>query len=160
MKRIFRYVAFVLILLLISFIGFLKLNPPLAHGSIGTTEDKQTVIVAVGNQNWIGDIQITNVATNNKETPSNVKMQISDSDKGFILTDTYALVDESYDMQDYETIVLGPDTSPLSSKKVAAATDSNPSTIYGLSISQDTSIDRIEVSYRYFGLSFIETIHI
>ncbi|MGP4059614.1 hypothetical protein [Halobacillus sp. H74] len=159
MKRILRYASYVLILLLISFIGYLKINPPLAYGSIGTTEDKHTVIVAVGNKNLVGSIQITNVSINDNQPPSNIKLQISDSEKGFMLTDTYALYEEK-GLQDYETIALGPDTSPLDSKKVAAAASQSPMKIYGLSITEDTSIERIEVTYRYLGLAFVKTIHV
>ncbi len=152
--------TFVVILLFVSFIGFLKLNPPLTHGSIGTTEDQQTVIVALGNKSLLGNIHITDISINNNQSPTNVKMQVSDSDKGLMITDTYALVEEAYAVQDYDTISLAPNTSPLSSKAMASSVNSAPNTIYGLSITEDSSIDRIKLTYRYFGLIFFTTIQV
>lgn len=161
MKRIFRYTIFVLILLFVCFIGFLKINPPLAHGSIGTTEDKHTVIVALGNKNLLGSIQITDVSINNNQSAPNAKIQVSDSEKGFMLTDTYALVEDPYGMHDYETFSLDPDTSPLTTKAaMASPVKTSPTPIYGLSITDDTSIDSINLTYRYFGLVFFKTIKV
>lgn len=158
MKIIFRYTLFVLILLFVFSIVLLKINPPLAHGSIGTTEDKHTVIVAVGNKNLLGNIQITDVSINNNQSAPNAKIQVSDSDKGFMLTDTYALVEDT--MHDYETFSLGPDTSPLANKAVASPAQTSPTKIYGLSITEDTSIDSINLTYRYLGLVFFTTIKV
>ncbi|MGR9048084.1 hypothetical protein ACQ4XT_05620 [Halobacillus faecis] len=160
MKKVIRYAVFVLILLFVSIIGFLKLNPPLTHGSIGTTEDKQTVIVALGNKSLLRSIQITDVSINNNQQPTNIKMQISDSEKGFMITDTYALVEDAYAINEFETIPLAPDTSPLASKAMAASPDTSPTTIYGLSITEESSIDSIKLTYRFFGLVFFKTIQV
>ncbi|WP_237417283.1 hypothetical protein [Halobacillus litoralis] len=156
----FRYLVYALIFLLVSFIAFLKLNPPLEHGSIGSTEDKQSVIVALGNKSMLGSIHITDVSINDDEVPSHVNVQISDTEKGFTLTDTHALLGETHHTQAFTSFSLGPDTSPLAAKTVAAATDPAPATIYGLSIAEDTTISRIKVTYRYFGLIFSKTIHV
>ncbi len=160
MNKVFRYIIVILILLFVSFIGFLKLNPPLAHGSIGTTEDKHSVIVALGNKSLLGNIQITDVAINNNQPPTNVKVQISDSEKGFTLSDDHALLMEEYGIKDYETVLLGPDTSPLASRAIASPADDIPSPIYGLSITEETSIDSIKLTYRYLGLVFFKTIKV
>ncbi|SFK10585.1 hypothetical protein SAMN04487936_107126 [Halobacillus dabanensis] len=160
MKRIFRYTFFALILLIVIIIGFLKINPPLAHGSIGTTEDKHTVIVALGNKSLLGSIHITDVSINNNQSTPNAKIQVSDSEKGFMLTDTYALADDTYGMYDYETFSLDPDTSPMITKAIASTVEKSPTTIYGLSITEDTSIDSINLTYRYFGLVFFTTIKV
>ncbi|WP_226582240.1 hypothetical protein [Halobacillus litoralis] len=162
MKKTLRHTVYALIFLFILSIGYLKFNPPFEHGSIGATEDKHTIIVSVGNKSFLGDIHITDVSINNNQRPSNIAVQVSNTEKGFILTDNHALVKDEYTIEDYQSIALGPDTSPHRhlTKSVAAAAKEEPTTIYGLSISEDTSIDSIKVTYRYMGLIFFKTIQV
>ncbi|MGI8313914.1 hypothetical protein [Halobacillus mangrovi] len=164
MKKTVKTLAFIIIIMTVGFMGFLQLNPPLAHGSVGTTTDKQSVIVALGNKSLLGDIKITDVSINGNEPATNPLVQVSDSDTGFIISNTYNPLKGEYHMQDYKSITLEPNSSPVSSKdqdqnKVAAkSNDSNR--IYGLSITEEIPIEQIEVSYRYLGFTFVTTINV
>ncbi|KHE68359.1 hypothetical protein [Halobacillus sp. BBL2006] len=160
MKKTFRTTAFILIILMIALMAYLQFNPPLAHGSVGTTTDKQSVIVALGNKNLLGDIYITDVSINGKEPATNPLVQVSDSDTGFVISNTYNPYEGEYGMQDYKSIRLKPNSSPVPEDKKASAKDDHPSPIYGLSITEKMPIEQIEVSYRYLGLTFVTTINI
>ncbi|MFZ0477088.1 MAG: hypothetical protein WAM18_16595 [Halobacillus sp.] len=160
MKKTLRSISFILIILLIAVLGYLKLNPPLTQGSIGTTSDKLSVIVALGNKNLLGNIHITDVSINANQAPTKVRMQVSNSTKGFIITDTYQPYEEEYGMKEYETITLEPQSAPIPFSKQAKAGSENPARIYGLSITEDTPIERINVTYRYLGISFVKTINV
>lgn len=154
MKKAARYIGFSFFLVLILFIGYLKINPPLAYGSIGTTSDKQSVIVPLGNKSVFGTIHILQISINGSETPTNMRVQTGHTSAGFMMTD---LLHTNQGQEDYESIILAPNSSPVASDSENASGNSKT---YGLSISEETPIERIDVSYRYLGLSFEKTIQL
>lgn len=157
MKVVLRRAMILCLLILLTLIGFLKINPPLAYGSVGTTSDQHSVIVAVGNKHVFGNIHIKDVWINGSNEPARIKLQVSDVGTGFFLSDIADSVHGNVRAEDYSAIRLLPNSSPHSKAPVRS---SPHHTIYGLSISENTPIQRIDVSYTYLGLTFQETIQI
>ncbi|MBA2174779.1 hypothetical protein H0266_07725 [Halobacillus locisalis] len=155
MKKTLRHSSFFLLSLAIILIGFLKMNPPLAYGSIGTTSDKHAVVVAVGNKHVVGSIHFTEVWINGMEAPTKIKVQVSDSNTGFVMSDLVTAANDHVKLEDYHSFKLLPNSSPSPSEKPPYQQP-----IYGLSISEDVPIERIDVSYTYLGLTFEETIQL
>ncbi|MCA0984863.1 hypothetical protein LCL89_12475 [Halobacillus yeomjeoni] len=150
MKKVLKPASFFIILFFSILSLYLQFSPPLSHGFVGSTMDKESVIVSLVNNNILGKVRITNVKVNGKEPPVKMMMQVSHKDKGFSISDSY---EEAYGMNNIsDSSARHVRTIFLSSQK------SQPEKIYGLSISQGKPINRIEVSYRYLGLSFVKTI--
>lgn len=144
-----------IIVLFIGIIFWIKVNPPLESGTVASDREYTSVIVELGNKGF-SDIQITKVDINNSETPTEVKMQINHPDKGFVITDDFSsseaatynfvsltdakiakrtIIDDMYEKQD---------------KKQVKEDDK----IYGLTILNEQPIYKVDIHYRYLGLSY------
>ncbi|TGB01233.1 hypothetical protein [Halobacillus salinus] len=156
MKVILKRTLISCVLILLILIGFLKINPPLAYGSVGTTSDQHSIIVALGNKHVFGSIRIQQVAINGTSQPSNIHLQVSDAGSGFIMSDLAATTNKRMS-EDFSAIRLLPNSSPHAKEPVRS---SPKHTIYGLSISENAPIQKIDVTYTYLGLTFQETIQI
>ena len=109
----------------------------------------------MGNKGF-SDVQITNVYINNGETPTEVKMQMNHPDKGFIIIDDFSssesaaynfvsltdakiakrtLINEVYEKQDQKQV-------------------KEDDKIYGLTILNEQPIYKVDIHYRYLGLSY------
>lgn len=144
-----------IIVLFIGIIFWIKVNPPLESGTIANDREYTLVIVELGNKGY-GDVQITKVYINNGETPTEVKMQINHPDKGFIITDdfsssevaTYNFVSLTDAKIAKRTIIS--DMYEKQDKKQVKEGDK----IYGLTILNEQPIYKVEIHYRYLGLSY------
>ncbi|MEG0473881.1 MAG: hypothetical protein RR588_16230, partial [Solibacillus sp.] len=83
-----KMIVGLMIVIGIGVISLVRINQPLEHGPIASTNENKSVVIGIGNKGF-SDIQLTNVFVNNGETPAEVKMQIQHPDKGFILTDDF-----------------------------------------------------------------------
>ncbi|MCA0972291.1 hypothetical protein LCM20_16915 [Halobacillus litoralis] len=157
MVIILRKAAVAVIVVLLVVVAFLKMNPPLAHGSVGTTNNNQYILLSVGNKHTWGSIHIKEVRINGKSEPSRFEVQVSDTNKGLLMADLSASSKAQIPSEREAAIRLLPNSFP---KMDETGPQDTEHTIYGLSLSEDTPIERIEVSYTYLGLTFEETIQI
>ncbi|MFK9092708.1 hypothetical protein [Bacillus salipaludis] len=149
----------VIILLVGSFI-YIKLNPPLVGGNVGTGDENHIVLVGVGNKGF-KDIKITEVLINQNKQPQKLKVQVSNSLKGFMIGDPFDARAQEYGATDLESVTIQPKTSPqLQLDKVNNGTATEKDVIYGITIAQDQPIQTVIIKYRYLGLSFVKTISI
>ncbi|MGI8387748.1 hypothetical protein [Robertmurraya sp. P23] len=68
MKKIILTSVIILVSISIGLFIFITSNPPLVIGTVGTSKDKHTVMVEIGNKGF-RDVRITNVLINNNELP-------------------------------------------------------------------------------------------
>lgn len=153
--KVKKIIVGLIIVLFIGIIFWIKVNPPLQSGTIANNREYTSVIVELGNKGF-SDVQITSVYINNGETPTEVKMQMNHPDKGFIITDDFSsseaaaynfvsltdariakrtIIDEIYEKQDQKQV-----------KK--------DDKIYGLTILNEQPIYKVDIHYRYLGLSY------
>ncbi|RWZ54697.1 hypothetical protein EQV77_13700 [Halobacillus fulvus] len=156
MKTVARSAALLLLFLFILTIAYIKVNPPLAHGSIGTTTDRHSVIITIGNKSLFGAIHITDVSINGSLPPMEVKVQETDSSAGLMITDIATDPASQFNTEKPAPITLMPNSSPL----VTDSAEQLENKVYGLSITEKNPIDKIELSYKFFGLTFIKTIQL
>ncbi|WP_088069605.1 hypothetical protein [Gottfriedia luciferensis] len=156
---ILKKIVFVLAIVSLIIFGikpFLKRNPPsppLESGTIGWTENKHGVVIAIGNKGS-KKFNITDVLVNNNERPLNVKIQVSNPLKPLVITDSLN-EDKKYVFKDINSIDIEPNTSPsYSLKKVNNGTSTEKDKIYGLSVVQNKSINKIIIKYRYMSITF------
>jgi len=153
--KVKKIIVGLFIVIFIGIIFWLKVNPPLESGTIASNGEYTSVVVGLGNKGF-GDIQISKVHINKGGRPIKVKMQINHPNKGFVITDELSsseaaaynfvslteakiakrtIIDEMYEKQD---------------KKQVKEDDK----IYGLTIFNEQPIYKVEIHYRYLGLSY------
>lgn len=138
---------------------FIKFTSPLDIGTIASTDDKQVALIGVGNNGFI-PLKLTKVLINNQEVPDKVKLQVSNLLDGFVLTDDYSS-DEAKDIQfnNIDDISLKAGTSPTKNfEKTDEGKASDSDVIYGINIIHSQAINKVHVTYKYFGISFKKAI--
>lgn len=147
-----------IVILSIGFFSFIKSNPPLVSGTVGTTEDNNAVLVEIGNKGF-SDVEIKDVLINNNEQPLKRKMQVSNPLKGFIITDSFNEGASEYGISEIEDVAILPDTSPSTQlEKVNNSTATKNDKSYGISVVHHKPIESVKIKYRYLGFSFEETV--
>ncbi|WP_413305567.1 hypothetical protein AA0X95_03830 [Bacillus sp. 1P10SD] len=149
-------------IVLIGFFVFIKVNPPLETGtiSIGTSENKQILILEIGNKGF-GDIKIKRVVVNDNEELVDAKIQVSNPLKGFIVSENFDGKAKEYGMTDIKDVKLLPHTSPsenLETVNNGTATENDKS--YGLTVMNRNPIYEVKIYYTYLGFSFEKRIPI
>ncbi|MET3194688.1 hypothetical protein [Bacillus sp. OAE603] len=157
LKKLVVVLAIVVVILLIGFKPFMKLNPPLESGTIGWTKDRHGVVIAIGNTG-LKKIKITNVLVNNNERPLNAKIQESNPLQPLIITDSLN-EEKKYGFKDIDSLMIEQNTSPSDSlEKVNNGTATKKDKTYGLYVVQNKSIHKVIIKYRYMGILFLKEI--
>lgn len=140
---------------------WVKFNPPLEFGTLGSSGDNKSVIIEVGNKG-ISEITILDVLVNNNESPTKTKVQVSNALQGFILTDNFTNNEsKKYGFRNVEdtTIKVGTSLSETL-KKVDDQMATNKDEIYGVSVLYTEEIGKVHIKYSYLGITFNETIQL
>ena len=153
--KVKKTIVGLIIILFITVIFWIKVNSPLQSGTIANNREYTSVIVELGNKGF-SNVQITNIYINNGETPTEVKMQMNHPDKGFIITDDFSsseaaaynfvslteakiakrtIIDEMYEKQNQKQL-------------------KEDDIVYGLTILNEQPIYKVDIHYRYLGLSY------
>ena len=160
MKKIIIISSISLIIFLVGSLTYIKLNPPLVIGTVASGNEKHIALVGVGNKG-IKNIKITEALVNNNEQPQEVKVQVSNPLKGFIITDSFDAVAKEYRIKNLGSVSIQPKTSPqIQFEKMDKGTATEKDISYGITIVQDQPIETVIIKYRYLGLSFVEDITI
>ena len=158
----------IVVLSLMAFVGlvggtliFLKSNPPLEAITVASDENQHFVLVGVGNKGW-GDIQLTEVAINDFEQPAASKIQMSNTELGFVMTDDFESEEaHPYRFTDIDAAVIKTGTSPTETlEKQNNGTASEDDETYGLTVVHDEAIHAVHIKYSYFGISLFEEVEI
>ncbi|MEZ0482103.1 hypothetical protein [Planococcus sp. SSTMD024] len=139
----------------------LKNNPPLEATAVASDENQHFVIVGFGNNGW-GDIQLTNVAINDFEQPIASKIQMSNPELGFVMTDDFESEEaQPYRFTDIDEATIKTGTSPTETlEKQNNGTASEDDETYGLTLKHDEAIQTVHIKYSYFGISLFEEVEI
>ncbi|MEH6941994.1 hypothetical protein [Bacillus sp. JJ722] len=158
MKKTLVIIVVVAVIALGGAFVFLKANSPLADGTIAWTQEKKIALVGVGNKMPFGEIQIENVLVNNDHKPTDVKVQVSNVLKGFVLTDNMNEEKESeIPFKDLHTVRLQSKTDPEKQlNKVNDGTATKNDITYAIMVQHNQEIHEVIVEYRYLGILFKE----
>lgn len=158
MRKITFISVLIFAILSIGLFIYIKSNPPLISGTIGTSGDKHTVVVVIGNKGFSG-IKITKVLINNNELALDKKIQINNPLKGFIISDSFE--EKEYNMKKIDDVNILPNTSPSTQlEKVNNGTASENDKSYGLTVINNKPINEVIIHYNYLGLNFEKSISI
>ncbi|KMY50916.1 hypothetical protein [Peribacillus loiseleuriae] len=112
-----------------------------------------------GRNKGFQEIKITSVLINNNEQPKKLKVQVSNSLKGFALTDSFEAVAGEYDIKNLESVTIQPKTSPqMQYEKMDKGTATEKDVSYGISIVSDRPIETVIIKYQYYGLPFVKNL--
>ncbi|MBU8906583.1 hypothetical protein [Desertibacillus haloalkaliphilus] len=160
MKKTTLISVVIVAVLVIGLFSFIKLNPPLASGTIGSTSEKQGVLISIGNKGF-SNIKINDVLINNHEEPLDKKIQLSNPLKGFYIAADFDGEAKEFDLTDIEDVSIEPNTAPSSQlDKVNDGTATEDDKSYGLSVINNEEINEVIIHYSYLGLSFEKVIPI
>jgi len=155
MMKVKKIIVGLIIVPFISIIFWIKVSPPLQSGTIASDRESTSVVVGVGNKGF-SDIQITKVYINNGETPTEVKMQINHPDKGFVITDDFSSSEAAtYNFVSLTDAKIAKRTliSDMYEKQDQKQVKEDDK-IYGLTILNEQPIYKVDIHYRYLGLSY------
>lgn len=158
MKKLILIFVLSLIIVFFGLFSFFNINPPLVSVTVGSTKDNKAVVVAIGNKGF-GKLKIHEVLVNNNNKPLKQKIQVTNPLKGFVISDTFD--EEEYGISNIEAIDIESDTSPITQLEKmnnGAATINDKS--YGISVVHNEPIEKVNISYSYFGLKFNDTVSI
>ncbi|MFZ3579753.1 hypothetical protein [Virgibacillus sp. DJP39] len=158
MRKIIMISIISIVVILIGIFSFIKFNPPLVSGTIGATNDHNAVLVEIGNKGF-SEVKVDDVLVNGNEEPLNLKMQVSNPLKGFILTDTFDEEAKEYGIHDIENVTIKPDSAPSAQlEKVNNGTDTTDDKSYGINVVHNKVIEKVNIKYSYLGISFDEIV--
>lgn len=154
-----RISVLILMLIIVGVYFFLKLNPPLEIGTLASGDDKRSVVVGVGNKGF-QEVKLLDVLVNNDDIPLETKIQVSNALQGFIITDHYNNEEaEEYTFMNINEVAVKTGTSPTSTfKKLDDGTATKNDEIYGINVFYDKEINKVDITYSYLGIQFIETV--
>lgn len=141
--------------------AWVKFNPPLEVSTVASSRSYKSVVVGVGNKG-IGDVKIIHVSVNNEEEPSLTKIQVSHALQGFIITEDFKSDEsEKYEFTNIEDTTIKAGTSPsIQFEKQDNGTATDQDISYGVSVLHNEAINQVNITYKYFGITFNETITI
>lgn len=107
-------------------------------------------------------MKIVEVVVNQHEKASDVKIQKSNALQGFIVTDDFRNVEaKEYVFTDMKQVSIKSGTSPSANfEKLDEGMASENDEIYGISVIHPNAIHTVHIKYKYFGMSFNETVEI
>ena len=140
---------------------FIKINPPLEIGTIGSSGDNKSVVVGVGNKGFY-EIKIIDVSVNNNDEPLKTRLQVNDVTQGFIITGDDTNEEAiKYNFMNIDDAAIKTGTSPSASlEKLDDGTASKDDEIYGVSVFHNEEVSKVHIRYSYLGISFNETVTI
>ncbi|MFP7486288.1 hypothetical protein SFC65_19180 [Priestia filamentosa] len=148
------------LLIVIGSYSFVRYNPPVEVGTVASGTKNKSVVVGIRN-NGFGKVEILNVTVNNKEKPLKERVQVND--KGFLITEDY---DNKEDVKEYgfkkinEVIIETDTTFSERFKELSENSSDYKEDGYGISVLYKEPINKVEIEYRYFGVTFEETVDI
>ncbi|SIS64455.1 hypothetical protein [Salimicrobium flavidum] len=157
MKKVFVILIIVIPIVFVGSFLYSRFNPPLAvSGGYAYQEDKEVMIVDVGNKYPFGSIKITELLVNNQNQPSKAKMQVSTHSLGFIISDQFNSEEAAeYQFESIENVKLKPNTDPRGQlDKVNEGTISNEDLIYAVTLGHERSIEKVIIKYSYLGVPY------
>ncbi|WP_026702705.1 hypothetical protein [Salibacterium aidingense] len=164
MKKVFIICGICLLVFLAGTYFNLTVNPPLAaHPSASANQASNHVqLVTLGNQSPLGDIKIEEVRVNSDNKPESVKIQVSTTPKGFIISDDMeGEKEKQYTFQDLDSIKIQTNTDPQKHlDKVNSSTATKNDPIYALTLGHKNTIHNVIIQYRYFGIAYENTVSI
>ncbi|MBM7662367.1 hypothetical protein JOC85_003174 [Bacillus mesophilus] len=154
-KRIVMIVCLVL-LIGVGFISYLKSNPPLVSGAIGSSSNHKVLLIEVGNKSNLGNVHIEEVYINGGIKPEKVMLQVSNPLGSLAITDQFEGKEvEGYQFEEVDSVEIEPQTVPTQNlEKVNNHTASEEDSSYALSIGHEEEVYEVTVSYRYLGFAF------
>src|SRR5699024_9153593 len=138
---------------------FLRMNPPIEVHTIVSNEENTSIVVGIGNTGFIS-MNLVDVTVNKKEEPSEVALQVSTFEDGFIVMEDR----ESAEAEGLEFIDI--DERPITIGTVLAEPSESEGAgleeveIYGVSIFHEKKVHSVQIKYRHFGMTYEETIQI
>ncbi|URN92968.1 MAG: hypothetical protein NAG76_14075 [Candidatus Pristimantibacillus lignocellulolyticus] len=160
--KVLLSILLVAIVTLVIGIIFIKNNSPLDAAYFASTYDKDVILVGVGNKGRFADIMVEDVFVNNNSQPLSVKIQVSDSFTGFIVSSNFEGDEEKkYNFQDLNSVSIPANTGRQEHfDKLSNGTASEKDPIYAITIKHDESIQKIRINYRYLGFAYEKIIEI
>jgi hypothetical protein len=154
LRKAILFSVLMIALIISGFFSFTIWNPPLVSGAIGSSMDKQFVVISIGNKGF-SSVRINSVLINNNDEPLDKKIQLSNPLKGFIIADDFENEARGYGITDIKDVLIEPKTAPSSQiEKMNNGTATEDDKSYGLSIITNTEINEVRIYYSYVGLSF------
>ncbi|MFD2706827.1 hypothetical protein [Salibacterium lacus] len=159
-KKLMTFSMISIAVIFAGFFSFILFNPPLVKGSVGSLNNYHALVIAIGNKGF-SDLHINDVSVNGNEEPSNVKVQVSNPLKGFIVKDTFNQEAEEFNIHDVENVTIKTNTSPAEQReKVNNDTTSTDDKSYGMSVVHNKEIENVTITYNYLGISFDKTLRV
>ncbi|MFJ7684583.1 hypothetical protein [Peribacillus butanolivorans] len=146
MKRTGIFMGLIVIIGVVLY--FVLAQPKLEANLLGTGLEQKVVVITLGNDGF-QDIELLDIRINGAEKPEIAKVQVDESGKGFVLSDTF--MDEGYIFKDYDTVKIETGT---------AIKDVESQSKYGLSVKDDVEINSVTILYKYLGIEFEENVQI
>ena len=140
---------------------FVKFNPPLELGTLGSSGDNKSVVIGVGNKG-ISEITILDVLVNDNENPTKTKVQVSNALQGFIITDNFnSSESKKYGFRNLEDTTIKVEKYLFDKLKNSDDNmTANKDEVYGVSVLYTEEIFKVHIKYSYFGITFRETIQL
>ncbi|MCA0972484.1 hypothetical protein LCM20_17955 [Halobacillus litoralis] len=158
MKKALWASVLVIALVVAGGVTYLKFNPPLETGTVGTSKDGQGVLIVIGNRGFM-DFLVRDVRINDNEQPDDEKIQLSNPLKGYLIANEFDREAGRYNFNDIDEVTLQPGTSPQANlDKMNEETVTEEDVGYGLSVINGEKIERVTIHYRYLGIPFEEEV--
>jgi len=95
------------------------------------------------------------VLVNKDDVPAQVKMQVSNPNKGFIVSDRFEGIEEqNYTLKDIHEVSIPTGTSPqVQLDKVNKGTATDADHIYAITIGNKQTIESVTIKYSHLGIS-------
>ncbi|MFF2288955.1 hypothetical protein [Peribacillus butanolivorans] len=145
MKRTGIFMGLIVIIGVVLY--FVLAQPKLEANLLGTGLEQKVVVITLGNDGF-QDIELLDIRINGAEKPEIAKVQVDESGKGFVVSETFT--DEGYIFKDYDTVKIETGTAI---KDVELSK-------YGLSVKDDVEINSVTILYKYLGKEFEENVQI
>lgn len=138
---------------------FIKFTSPLEIGTISSTDENHTALIGVGNKGF-SKIRITEVLINNNEVPDTLKLQVSNLKDGFDIANEYNSDEvKGISVKKIDEVLIDTGISPAANfEKSDQGTATKNDIIYGISITHSEVIQEVDLTYKYFGMSFEKSI--
>ncbi|MCR8849291.1 hypothetical protein NQ095_12795 [Rossellomorea sp. SC111] len=159
------WVAVLILMVAVAVVGgcyvWLRMHPPMEVGVVASNTTGTSVLVEVTNHGW-EDAKVTGVTVNNGETPSGVKMQVSNLLRGYTVTDgpdDQLPVGISFENVGDVKIKAGPtNAEQLASLDDGTATKEDM--IYAVNVFHDEKVHRVLIEYEYLGMTYRDAVEV
>ncbi|UOQ87177.1 hypothetical protein [Gracilibacillus salinarum] len=142
----------------------MDISAPLGVGSLGKgfPEGKEIALVEVGNNSKFGDIHIEEVLVNNDQQPEKVKMQVSNHDKGMIVSGNFKGAEEKgFIFKEVSNVNLEPDTDPNRQfEKVQQGMEEADLITYAITLVHQERVNQVIIKYRHLGEAYEKVVGI